>query len=88
MLVFETTRFTPAKWGIARGVDSSDAKRISARFELQPDGRAINFSYEITDSIYLTGPVTRTGVMLKQPDREFIDEPCDPEISSLHLNDE
>jgi len=87
-LVFETTRFTPAKWGLARGVDSSDKKRISARFELQPGGRAINFSYEITDPEYLTAPLVRTGVLLKQPEREFIDEPCDPEISSLHLTDE
>jgi hypothetical protein len=87
-LVFETTRFTPAKWGVARGVDSSEMKRIKTRFELQPDGRAINFSYEITDPIYLTAPLIRKGVLLKQPDREFVDEPCDPKISSLHLTQE
>jgi hypothetical protein len=84
-LVFETTRFTPAKWGISRGVDSSDMKRIKSRFELQPGGLAINFSYEITDPIYLSAPLIRKGVLLKKPDREFIDEPCDPAISSLHL---
>ena len=84
-VVFETTRFTPARWGLSRGVDSSDQKRIGARFELQPDGRSIDFSYEITDPVYLTAPITRTGVLLKQADREFIDEPCDPQISSLHL---
>ena len=61
-------------------------KRIKARFELQPGGRAINFSYEITDPTYLTAPLIRTGVLLKKPDREFIDEPCDPEVSSLHLS--
>ena len=87
-LVFEATRFTPAKWGISRGVDSSDQKHIAARFELRPDGRAIDFRYEVTDPVYLTAPVIRTGVMLKHPDREFIDEPCDPEVSSLHLSSE
>jgi hypothetical protein len=87
-LVFETTRFTPAKWGIARGVDSSEMKRIEARFDLQPGGRAINFTYEITDPVYLTAPLIRTGVLLKKPDREFIDERCDPAISSLHLRQE
>jgi hypothetical protein len=87
-LVFETTRFTPAKWGISRGVDSSDMKRIAARFDLQPGGLAINFTYEITDPVYLTAPLLRTGTLLKKPDREFIDEPCDPAISSLHLSQE
>jgi hypothetical protein len=87
-LVFETTRFTPAKWGISRGVDSSGMKHIKARFELQPGGLAIDFRYEITDPVYLTAPLIRTGVLLKKPDREFIDEPCDPAISSLHLSQE
>jgi hypothetical protein len=85
-LVFETTRFTPAKWGISRGVDSSEMKHIKTRFALQPGGRAIDFTYEITDPVYLTAPLIRTGMLLKKPDREFIDEPCDPAISSLHLS--
>ncbi len=84
-LVFETTGFTPAKWGVSRGVDSSDRKAISARFELHPNGQSIDFSYIITDPVYLTAPLTRSGTLLKGPDREFVDEPCDPAISSLHL---
>lgn len=84
-LIFDTTGFTPAKWGLARGVDSSDQKRIAARFELDDNGRAIDFRYEVTDPVYLTAPMIHTGVLLKHPDREFIDEPCDPGISSLHL---
>ena len=63
-------------------------KHIKARFELQPRGLAIDFTYEITDPVYLTAPLIRTGVLLKKPDREFIDEPCDPAISSLHLSQE
>jgi len=86
-LVFEAGKFTPAKWGLSRGVDSSEMKQITARFELRPDGRAIDFTYEISDPVYLTQPLVRTGVLLKQPDREFVDEPCDPAISSLHLNE-
>jgi len=87
-LVFEATGFIPTKWGLSRGVDSSDQKRISGRFDMRPDGLAIDFAYEITDPVYLTEPLIRKGVLLKQPDRDFVDEPCDPAISSLHLNNE
>ena len=87
-LVFETTGFLPRKWGVSRGVDSSDQKRIEARFELHPDGSSIDFTYRVFDPVYLTEPLVRTGVLLKEADREFIDEPCDPEISSLHLSQE
>ena len=88
IMVFEITGFIPGKWGVSRGVDSSDQKRIESRFEMQADGRSINFTYRIFDPAYLTEPLVRTGVLLKEPDREFIDEPCDPEISSLHLTQE
>jgi len=26
------------------------------------------------------------SLLLKEPDREFVNEPCDPEIGSLHLS--
>jgi len=74
--------------GVSRSVDSSDQKRIKARFELQPDVRSIDFTYRVFDPVYLTEPLVRTGVLLKEVDREFVDEPCDPEISSLHLSQE
>ena len=54
--------------------------------ELQADGLTIDYSYMITDPVYLTEPLTRAGVLRKEPDREFVNEPCDPEISSLHLS--
>ena len=85
-LVFEVTNFVADKWGLSRGLDSSDEKHVSGRFELQPNGRAINYSYVISDPVYLTEPLTRSGVLLKELDREFVNEACDPEISSLHLS--
>ena len=56
--------------------------------ELQPDGLAIEYSHVISDPVYLTEPITRSGVLHKEPDREFVNEPCDPQISSLHLTAE
>ena len=87
-IVFEVTNFAAIKWGLGRGVDSSDQKHVSGRMELSPDGFAINYTYITTDPVYLTEPLTRSGVLNKEPDREFVNEPCDPEISSLHLEAE
>ena len=84
-IVFEVTNYVATKWGLGRGLDSSDQKNVSGRLELQADGLAINYSYEITDPVYLTEPLTSNGVLRKEPDREFVNEPCDPEISSMHL---
>ena len=85
-ITFEVTNYVATKWGLDRGLDSSDRKHVSGRMELQADGLAINYSYEITDPVYLTEPLIRNGVLRKEPDREFVNEPCDPEISSLHLS--
>ena len=85
MIVFEVTNYVATKWGLGRGLDSSEQKHVNGRMELQADGLAINYSYEITDPVYLTEPLTRNGILRKEPDREFVNEPCDPEISSLHL---
>ena len=84
-ITFEVTNYVATKWGLDRGLDSSDRKHVSGRMELQADGLAINYSYEITDPVYLTEPLIRNGVLRKEPDREFVNEPCDREISSLHL---
>lgn len=85
-IVFEVRNYAATKWGLDRGLDSSDEKHVSGRMELQADGLAINYSYVITDPVYLTEPLNRGGVLRKEPDREFVNEPCDPEISSLHLS--
>jgi len=87
-VVFEVTNYAAAKWGLGRGLDSSDQKHVSGRLELQIDGLAIDYTYLITDPVYLTEPITRGGVLRKEPDREFVNEPCDPEIGSLHLTPE
>ena len=87
-IVFEVTNYAPTKWGLGRGLDSSDRKHVSGRMELQSDGTEIEYSYVISDPVYLTEPLTRSGVLHKEPDREFVNVPCDPEISSLHLSAE
>jgi hypothetical protein len=86
ILEFTTTGFTHEPWGGFRGIDSSDQKEVTAKFELQPDGLSINYTYTFTDPVYFTEPRTVNGRMRKQADREFTEPPCDPEISSMHID--
>jgi hypothetical protein len=85
-LIIETSGFAPTQWGTARGVDSSDQKRSTERYQLDPEGLGMSASYTITDPVYLTAPYTVTGRYRKVADYDFPQEPpCDPEIASRHL---
>ena len=84
-LVVETTGFTAARWGNARGLDSSDQKRVVERYKLTSDGFRMSVAYTIEDPVYLTEPVTVTGEYQKSADYEFVDEPCDRETARRHL---
>ena len=85
-IVFEVTNYVADKWGLGRGLDSSDRKHVSGRLALHPDCLSVDYSFVLSDPVYLTEPITRSGILRKQPDRVFSNEPCDPEISSLHLD--
>ncbi|HLF11641.1 MAG TPA: DUF6152 family protein [Gammaproteobacteria bacterium] len=84
-LVVETTGFAPTRWGNARGLDSSEQKRVVERFKLVGGGFRMSVSYTIEDPVYLTQPVTVEGEYQKSSDYEFVDEPCDPETARRHL---
>jgi len=85
-LVIETTQFGRTRWGNARGIDSSDQKKVTERYLLADDGLGMDISYTIEDPVYLTEPMTVTGRYRKVADYDFPEEPpCDPETSSRHL---
>ncbi len=84
-LVVETTGFAPTRWGIARGLDSSERKRVIERFRLSEDGFGMDVSITVEDPEYLAAPYTREGGYDKIRDHEFSDVPCDPETARRHL---
>ena len=84
-LFYGTAGFAPSKWGISRGVDSSDQKIVKGRLELGEDGLRISLFWTITDPVYLTEPLHGKTIILKDVDRELEPVPCDPESSELHL---
>jgi hypothetical protein len=84
-LEVRTEGFSPARWGNSRGLDSSTEKRIDERYRLSDDGLSMAVEYTITDPVYLTEPVTVTGVYTKSADFEFVDETCDANTARRHL---
>jgi hypothetical protein len=84
-LVVVTDGFAATAWGSSRGLDSSDRKRVVERYRLSDDGYSMVVSYTIDDPVFLTEPVTLSGEYQKRADYTFVDEPCDPETASRHL---
>jgi hypothetical protein len=84
-LIVETTGFAATAWGNARGLDSSEQKRVVERYRLAGNGFRMSVSYTIEDPVYLTQPVTIEGEYQKSSDYEFVDEPCDQDTARRHL---
>ena len=84
-LVVETTGFAPTRWGIARGLDSSERKRVTERFRLSGDGLTMAVEITIEDPEYLMAPHTREGGYEKIMDHPFSEIPCDRETARRHL---
>ena len=84
-LVVETTGFAATRWGTARGLDSSELKRVTERFELSDDGYGMEVTITVEDPEYLAAPYTREGGYNKVRDHEFSDIPCDVETARRHL---
>lgn len=84
-LVYRTTGFAPSKWGVSRGLDSSEQKEIDGRMVLAEDGMTLTVSWTLTDPVYLTEPISQSATVYKDHDRELEIVPCDPEVSSMHL---
>lgn len=84
-LVIQTHKFTPTKWGIANGVNSSAQKQLEETYLLSEDGMSIDISFKITDPANLEEPVIRTMRLLKAADREFEEFECDTRAASRHL---
>jgi hypothetical protein len=86
VLVVETTNYSPTRWGNIRGINSSDEKRVTERYELTNGGLNMDVSYTIEDPVYLTEPKSVARQYRKVADYDFAEEPpCDTATSRRHL---
>ena len=84
-LVVETAHFAPTRWGSEMGVDSSDQKRVTQRYQLADGGLGMSLTYTLEDPVNLREPVTIQGRYRKVADHEFPEEYCDAETSRKFL---
>ncbi len=85
-LVIESQGFPAKFWGITRGIDSSEAKRLVETYTLAPDGLSMNLTVEIHDPAALTEPVVQVHTYRKTHDFVFGEEPpCDLATARRHL---
>lgn len=85
-LIVETSNFTENPNGITDGLPSSHEKYLVERFELDADGQSLNYSFELTDPVYLAEPLKGEMRWLYRPNVAFRLVPCDPEATQLFLD--
>lgn len=84
-LRIRTDNFIPVVWGMTNGIDSSAEKTVEEIYVLEEGGMKMSLTITVTDPVYFTEPVTLTGSLSKQANRELVETPCDPEAASRHL---
>jgi len=89
-LIVETTGYSATPWGNIIGLDSSDQKRVVARYNLS-NGSPLTghtrmvFEVTVEDPVYLSKPVKLWGAYDLAPEHQYVPFSCDPEASSAHL---
>ena len=86
VLIVETSNFTENPIGITAGLPSSTEKHLVERFTLDDDGQSLTYSFELTDPIYLAGPLVGQMRWLYRPNVDFALVPCDPNATRSFLD--
>lgn len=87
-LIVDTARFTGHLMGIANRVPSSEDKHLTERFELNPDGAGLTYSFALEDPKYLAEPLIGKVQWAYRPDLKVLSEPCNKEVARHYLNDD
>ena len=86
-LTVHSRGFSPDKWGIAIGLDSSSQKEVTEQWRLVEDGMGIEVEFIVSDPVYLAEPVTIELFLRKQADRALAEDPCDLEQAARYLGE-
>lgn len=84
-LVVDTARFTEHLMGTANRVPSSEDKHLTERFELNPDGASLTYSFVLEDPEFLAEPLVGEVQWAYRPDLKMLSEPCDKEVARHYL---
>ncbi|MDE0103321.1 MAG: hypothetical protein OXN89_13160 [Bryobacterales bacterium] len=85
-LVIRTMALAATLGGLSRNAPSSDARVVTERYRILPDGSGIGGQITIEDEKFLTRPIRLPLRLTRpEPDAELILFPCDPEAARRHL---
>jgi hypothetical protein len=87
VLVIDTTHFTENRWGNGANLPSGSRKHLVERFELNPNGMGLTYSYRLEDPEYLAAPVTSEVQWLYRPALDFTSVECDLESARHFLGE-
>jgi hypothetical protein len=87
VLVVDTARFSEHREGLFAKTPSSRDKHLIERFELSSDGQSLAYSWEVTDPMYLTAPVSGRNRWTYRPDLKFATVKCSLESARRFLED-
>jgi hypothetical protein len=85
-LVVHTRNFTAARWGLGRGLPSSESKEVFERYKLSENGKRIEVEWTVIDPVFLAEPYTDTGGFILNNGVQFSDFNCDPRAARRHLS--
>jgi len=86
-LIVDTTHFAEHRLGIAGGLPSSPAKHLVERFQLQPGGGGLIYTFTIEDPAYLTTAVQGMSPWSYRPDVPFQPLECNLENARRFLSE-
>jgi hypothetical protein len=86
-LVAETTNFKEHPIGLSTSLPGSTQKRVTERFRLGQDGKALIYSGVIEDPVYLARPVEWSGQFVYRPNMPHSNEKCDLAVALKFLGD-
>jgi hypothetical protein len=86
VLVVHTRNFSNARWGLGRGLPSSESKEVFERYTLAENGKRISVEWTVIDPEYLAEPYTEKGGFILNNGIRFSDFDCDPRAARRHLS--
>jgi Family of unknown function (DUF6152) len=86
-LVIETRNFSDHTMGNAYALPSGSRKRLVERLQLEENGAALIYGFEVTDPEFLAEPVTGEARWVYRPGVEFTLTQCNVENSRRFLDD-
>ena len=86
VLVVDTAKFSDHRIGNARGVPSGPQKHLVERFQVNPDGRSLTYSFVLADPEYLSAPYTDAVQSEYRPELGFDPIECDLDFARRFID--